>query len=105
MKQEIINHEVLLLTGTHFSKRQFCEKSRDRADDSYSSCLQDACWNGLVFEILPGFKSPFEKNSGYTWEVVPAESFIEVKIGATPYDIERSISLNPHLFLSEKNIN
>jgi hypothetical protein len=106
MKQTAINHEVLLLSGTSFSKRQFSPKNINKAQNSYSNPLQDACWNGLVFDILPDIiKPPSEKNLHYTWEVVPAESFVEVKIGAVPYDVEKGKSVNPYLFLSEKNIN
>ena len=106
MKQKAINHEVLLLTGTSFSKKQFSPKDNNRADHSYCNDLQNACWNGLVFDILPDIINPFsERNPGYTWEVVPAESFLEIKIGAAPYDVEKGMSLNPHLFLCKKNIN
>jgi hypothetical protein len=106
MKQKAINHEVLLLTGTSFSKRQFSPKNNNQANDSRCSDLQNACWNELVFDILPGIINPFSgRNLSYTWEVVSAESFLEVKIGAAPYDVEKGMSLNPHLFLSKKNIN
>ena len=106
MKQKAINHEVLLLTRTSFSKKQFSPKNNNPADDFYCSNLQNACWNGFVFDILPDIiKSPSEKGSGHTWEVVPGENFVEAKIGTASYDVEKRMSLNPHLFLSKKNIN
>ena len=106
MKQKTINLEVMLLTGTSSSNKQFSEKNNNHADDSYSSRLQNACWNGLVFDIFPDIiKYPSRKNLSYTWEVVAAKSFIEAKIGSAPYDVEKGMSLNPHLFHSGKNIN
>ena len=106
MKQKAINHEVLLLTGTSFSKKQFSPKNNNQADHSYCNDLQNACWNGLVFDILPDIiRYPSRKNLSNTWEVIPSKSFIEIKIGAAPYEIEKAMSLNPHLFLLGKNIN
>ena len=107
MKQKAINHEVLLLTGTSFSKKQFSPKNNSQADDFYCSDLQDACWNGLVFDILPDMiKSRDKRNPGYTCEVVPAENFIDVKIGVAPYDVEKGISLtHTSFFLKKISIN
>ncbi len=106
MKQKAINYEVLLFTNTRFSKKEFSEKNFDRVNMPDSCQLQNACWNGLVFEILPDIIQPASaKNPVYTWEVAAAENFIEVKIGTAPYSIEGATSLNPYLLLSKKNFN
>lgn len=106
MKQKDANYEVLLFTHTRFSKKQFCEKNNNQVDNAGSGQLQNACWNGLVFEILPDMIKPSElKNPVYTWNVIAAENFIEIKIGAFPYSVEGADSLNPHLFFPERNLN
>jgi len=105
MKQETINYEVLLFTNTSFSKRQFCEKGDTHTGNPGDSQLQNACWNGLVFEILPDIIKSAPNNPGYTWEVIAAENFIEVKIGAAPYSPQSSTSINPYWFLLAKNFN
>ncbi|MFI5186211.1 MAG: hypothetical protein ACHQF0_05770 [Chitinophagales bacterium] len=106
MKNRTIHHEVLLFTNTFFSKRQFCETNRNESSDSSCNQLQNACWNGLVFEILPDIiKQTSLKNLNYTWEVIPAENFIEIKIGAVPFTVSHKASINPYLFYSEKNFN
>jgi hypothetical protein len=79
MKQKATNHEVLLFTGTHFSNKQFCDKDRQPPDNSLKDQLQRACWNGFIFEILPGVREyPSQKNISFIWEVIPAENFIDV---------------------------
>ena len=105
MKQETINHEVLLFTNTRFSKKEFCERNGDRADNSVSGQLQNACWNGLVFEILPDIIKSTPQKPSYTWEVIAAENFIEVKIGSAPYSPESATAINPYWFLLAKNFN
>lgn len=100
------NHEVLLFMGTSFSKKQLCEKDCKQPDNSLTGQLQRACWNGLIFEILPDILDyPAQTSSIYTWEVTPAEHFIDVKIGAAPYSVEYGMSVNPYFFLLEKNFN
>lgn len=105
MTPQNTNHEVLVFTNTYFSKKQFCEKGNDRKpNESFEDQLQRACWNGLVFEILPHFvEHPFQKHSVYTWEVIPGHHFIEVTMGEAPHSPEHSTSINPYLFLFRKN--
>ena len=106
MKHKATNHEVLLFTGTHFSNKQFCDKDRQPTDNSLEDQLQRACWNGFIFEILPGILDhPAQKNISFIWEVIPAENFIDVRIGEAPYSIEYALSVNPYFFLLGKNFN
>jgi hypothetical protein len=73
-------------------------------NDSLTGQLQRACWNGLVFELLPDIVERLSpKSNCYTWEVTPAENFIDVKMGAVPYEVDYAMSVNPHCFLLEKN--
>ncbi len=106
MKQKAINYEVLLFTGSHFSKKQFCKSNDNPFNNSFEDKLQKACWNGLIFQILPEITDyPLQKNENYVWEVIPAENFVDVKIGAAPYSVENGVSVNPYFFLSEKEFN
>jgi len=106
MKKKAINHEVLLFTGTSFSRKQLCERDCNQPDNSLTGQLQRACWNGLIFEILPDIlQYPSQTNNVYTWEVTPAENFIDVKIGAASYSVEYGMCVNPYYFLLEKNFN
>jgi len=106
MKHEVTNHEVLLFTNTSFSKKQFCEKDDKSAGPSMGDHLQGACWNGLVLEILPDIiKQQVHKKCTYTWEVLPAIHFMEIKMGAQPFVVSPDSSINPYLFCAEKNLN
>jgi hypothetical protein len=106
MKPNTINQEVLLFTGTSFSKRQLCERDHATANDPLdpSEELQKACWSGMLFEMLPDL---FENSSSKTfvWEVMPAKTFIRVKLGTASETIENETSINSHFLLSVKNFN
>jgi hypothetical protein len=106
MKPTTIHQEVLLFTGTSFSKRQFCEKDQSPRHESPASSeqLQRACWSGMLFEMLPGlFETAPAKT--FVWEVIPAKSFIRVKLGAAAQPIESETSIDPYFLLSVKIFN
>jgi hypothetical protein len=106
MKPSSTNHEVLLFTGTRFSRKQLCEKDSHQPDNSLTGQLQRACWNGLIFDLLPDIiEASSPKNNCYTWEVKPAENFIDVKMGPASYAADYAMSVNPYCFLLEKNFN
>ena len=99
MKKTSISHEVLLFTNTCFARRQFCERGNESTHQSHSSQLQNACWNGLILDILPDLiKAGTRDCPSYTWQVLPAGNFIEVRMGAQPFDLSHETSINPHLF-------
>jgi len=106
MKPITINQEVLLFTGTSFSKRQLCEKKQSPGNELPGSCeqLQKACWSGMLFDMLPDLaeSSPVKT---FVWEVIPAKTFIRVKLGTTPGPIETETSIDPYFLLSVKNFN
>ena len=54
MKTAPIQQEILLMTGTKFSAREWAEKNvEDQNKLSATEQLEDACWNGLLHEMLP----------------------------------------------------
>ena len=106
MKPETINQEVLLFTGTSFSKRQYCEKEHPNRNDPADSSeeLQKACWSGMLFEMLPDLVENSHVKT-FVWEVIPAERFIRIKLGSAPAAIESETSIDPYFLLTVKNFN
>ena len=55
MKTTSIQQEILPMTNTTFSKQQLCEKDLSTNNKlSVIEQLEDACWNGLLYEMFPG---------------------------------------------------
>src|SRR6266513_1191763 len=101
MKTNSTQQEILLMTGTHFSSRQWCEKNspvQDHLTDKEQ--LQNACWNGLLQEMLPEICKPTAENKNlYLWQITEATSFIDLELGEVPGEIEKYHSINPYLSL------
>mgnify|MGYP001795988203 CR=1 FL=1 len=105
MKTASTQQEILLITGTSFSSREF----RDMHGNQNGSQLSEreklaiACWNGLLPEILPEiFDQPFEGKKMYLWEIREAASFLELALGETPSKPDTEFSIDPYLFLPDK---
>ena len=102
MKTNSTQQEILLMTGTSFSSRQWCEKP-DPVQNHFTDKeqLQNACWNGLLQEMLPEICKPATGNKNlYLWQITEANSFIELELGEVPGEIEKYRSINPYSFLS-----
>jgi hypothetical protein len=107
METNSTQQEILLLTNTSFSRRQWSEK--DASDNNSSTDkeqLENACWNGMLKEILPEvFIQAAEGEELFLWQVIEASSFLELELGEHPEVIDKEYSINPYAFLAGKSCN
>lgn len=108
MKNNPTQQEVLLMTGTDFASRQYCEMDTPENSKNLSGNekLKDACWNGLLKEMLPEIFlniDPAEKL--YLWQVREANWFFALELGEYPISINRYCSINPYRFMEVKGYN
>jgi hypothetical protein len=93
--------EILLLTGTHFSSRHFFEKSDNQNLLTEREQLEEACWNGLLKEMLPEICEQDNANKLYMWQVWKTNSFIEIELAEIPEEKDKYYSIDPYSFLPE----
>ena len=100
--------EILLLTGTTFSSRQFCEKDSSSENKNLSEIeqLEEACINGLLQEMLPELSAqPEGSKKIFLWGIKEGYSFIEFEYGEFPEETDKHFSLDPYSFLKIKTFN
>ena len=105
MKTITAQQEILLMTGTSFSSRNWCEKetSDDQNKMNPEDILKEACWNVLLPYMLPEICQPvLNEKKIFLWEITEAASFIEVIMGDVPAETEEYFSINPYLFLDQQ---
>jgi len=94
--------EILLIRDSSFALRQCCALD-DKGDAnllSVSEQLQNACWNGLLPEMLPEIMEPrFKHEPLYLWQIKEADAFLEIELCEEPEKKDRYFSLNPYQFL------
>ena len=84
METTSTQQEILLVTGTSFSSRDFCENSEGLNYNNLTEKekLEVACWNGLLPVMLPEiFKQHSVNQKLYLWEIREASSFIQLELG------------------------
>ena len=96
------------MTGTSFSSRQWCEKNDGGNHKPLSELeqLEEACWNGLIHEMLPEiFGKPAKAKSLYLWQIRAAASFLELELSEFPVSKDKYFSLDPYTFLEVQSYN
>ena len=108
MKNRSTQQEVLLMTATRFASRQYSEK--DVSGPSQSSPanerLKDACWNGLLKEMLPEvFLLNDPEKELFIWQVREAIQFFALEMAEYPSMINKHMSIDPYRFLEVQEYN
>ena len=103
MKTDILQQEILLLTGTTFSQRQLHENDpkNDRNNLSESEKLEEACWTGLLDELLP---EVITNKKLSLWQIDDSEFSLQIELSEYPSE-EKQFSINPYYFLRTMEYN
>jgi len=94
--------EILLLTGTTLAATNSCktDETEGKKNPSASERLEEACWNGVLRELLPEvYLQPGEGRQVFLWQIREGESFLEINLGEVPLPIDKDYSLIPHYFI------
>lgn len=94
--------EILLMTNSSLSKRNLCEKNSSEAKRVFSNVerLEQACWNGLLENFLPGLLMKAEGRTLFLWEIENAISFLHINLCNQPCFLNRERSVDPYIFLN-----
>ncbi len=107
MKTNSIQQEILFLTGTTFSKREWCEKVSGKKNNfTEMEQLEEACWNGLLPEMFPEiYLHPEDDKKLFLWQIKEGNRFIDAEIADFPEAIEKKFSINPYSFINFQTLN
>ena len=101
MKTIATQQEILLMTGTKFAAKEWAEKNvEDKNKLSGSEKLEDACWNGLLDEMLPEIVGKtIDGKKLFLWHIRHCQSFLEIELSDESPLIEREFSIDPYFFV------
>lgn len=97
----ILQQEILLITGTSFSTREWCENDSGKQNNfNGKEQLENACWNGLLQTILPEIFVRTDENKNLALlEIREGISFIELDMGETQEGKDKYFSIDPYSFI------
>src|SRR4051794_11248466 len=99
MKTDVIKQEILVVI-TAFQK-EFCKKKRSEGFRvQQGEQLEEACWNGLLHEILGGIiETPASAKKLCIWYIKQGKCLLEIELCDYPQLIDRNLSIEPRSFL------
>lgn len=97
----ILQQEILLITGTSFSTREWCENDSGKQNNfNEKEQLENACWNGLLQTILPEIFVRTDENKILALlEIREGISFIELDMRETQEEKDKYFSIDPYSFI------
>lgn len=101
MKTISTQQEILLITGSNFSAREWAETNADANNKlTPNEQLENACWNGLLDEMLPELIEKTTKGKKlFLWHIRHCKSFLEIELSESSPLIEREFSIDPYFFV------
>jgi hypothetical protein len=108
METNFTQQEILLNKGAKFLANDWCLKqASDSAKNQTSSeKLEEACWNGLLKDIIPElFTLQGDTQKLTLWKVRQMSAFIELELADYPAVTDGYFSINPYLFLTKEECN
>ena len=99
--KKTVQQEILLMTNSSLSKANLCEKNSGEASKHFSNVerLEQACWDGMLDEFLPGLVERVEGKTLFLWEIQNGNSFLHIDLCDRPDYINGQSSIDPYIFL------
>jgi hypothetical protein len=97
-----VQQEILLMTNSSLSQISFSAKNgAEEKSLSRIEQLEEACWNGLLDQFLPGTLERTESGKKlYLWQIQSAKTFLHLDLCDRPEFSNGQCSIDPYLFLS-----
>ena len=103
MDTDIIQQEVLLVTGTTFSQRQLCDRDGKNENNNLpeGEKLEKALWDGMLDDLLPEIVT---NKKLHIWQIWDTEFSLQIELSEYPSK-QKQFSINPYYFLRTMNYN
>ena len=102
MKPQHVHQEVLIFTNTTLSQKALCRKNSRNKNSSAIEELEEAFWDGLLNELVPEIMLSTQM---VIWGVHAGKFYLLIDLADSPGITESILSIDPHLFSSEINMN
>lgn len=105
--ESTVQQEILLITSSSLAKNNLCEKEGSEPGKLFSTIeqLENACWNGMLQEFLPGLILTVKGKTLLLWEIQTANSFLHIDLCDQPQFSDKEYSVDPYFFLNYLNCN
>jgi len=100
--------EIIIVNGTQFANRQYCEQN-NTSNNNYLSQhekLKEACWNGLLKDMMPELFFNFTPDVKlFLWQMRECENIITLEMSENPIELDYYASIDPYCFMEIQEYN
>ena len=102
MKNSSVQIEVLLVADTSLTMLDlYEEESAENGDLSVVEQLEQACWNGLLNELVPKFiLLPMDERKYFISQIRKGASLLQIQLSDSVIEMAAQRSIDPYLFLA-----
>lgn len=106
MKNIFTTQEILLMTNTAFSAREYSDKNENQpSKNNNQNKLAEACWNGQIPAMLPElFDDPYSKRRTM-WQLSECDHLLYAHLGEDNTIPDSEFTINPYALVEEMNPN
>ena len=102
--------EVIIVSSSRFANKSYVEKktsnNNEKTNDSKKNSLKDACWNGMLKDILPELFLHFSKeNKLFLWQLRECRNVFTMELSEKPGDLDFQASIDPYCFMELQEYN
>ena len=100
--------EIIIVSSSQFAGKSYIEKNRHGDDNKESPkiSLKDACWNGMLKDILPELFLHFSKEDNlFLWQLRECRNVLTMELSEKPGDLDFQASIDPYCFLELQEYN
>jgi hypothetical protein len=102
--------EVIIVSSSRFANRSYVEKNTshngEKTNDSKKNSLKDACWNGMLKDILPELFLHFStEDKLFLWQMRECRNVFTMELSEKPGDLDFQASIDPYCFMELQEYN
>ena len=105
MKPQHVHLEVLIFTNTTLSQKALCSKNSSNKNYSAIEELEDAFWDGLLYELVPEIMPSTPDIKMVIRAIFAGDSYLLIDLADSPGIPQPIFTIDPDLLLSLKNMN
>jgi hypothetical protein len=100
-----VHQEVLIFKNTTLSQKALCRKNSSNKNNSAIEDLEEACWDGLLNELVPEMMPSTRNIKMVIWGVYAGAFYLLIDLANSPGNTESIFSIDPILLSSLINMN
>jgi hypothetical protein len=99
--------EILLVSDACFFSKHWAKKQEVETNNGFTQKekLMDACWNGMVSEMLPECFDVIADYALRIWCISDTNAFVNLNFWDGEEPSEQEFALNPYIFMEIKDLN